>query len=65
VKLAAVMGRQYLVLTVFHLFLVHVLLVKFGTNLVNRMKNNRKFKFKNASFQGALYGYNHMLVVKG
>ena len=59
------MRRQYLVLTVFHLFLVHVVLVKFGTNLVNRVKKKRKFELKNTSCQGRLYGYNHMSVVKG
>jgi hypothetical protein len=65
VKLAAVMRRQYLVLTVFHLFLVHAVLVKFGTNLVNRMKNNRKFELKYTSCQGTLDGYIHVPVVKG
>jgi hypothetical protein len=59
------MRRQYLVPNASHLFLVHTVLVKFGTNLVNGMKNNRKFELKYSSCQGTLYGYNYMSVVKG
>jgi len=59
------MRRRYLVLTVFHLFLVHAMPVKFGTDLVNRMKNNRKFELKYISCQGTLYGYIRVSFIKG
>jgi hypothetical protein len=49
IKLAALTRRQCLVLAVFHLFLLHAVLVKFVTNLVNRMKNNRTFYLKYTS----------------